>query len=344
MRPLLLCLCAALSSSSLSAQPAAVSGQVVLRDSSEPLGYTTIAVLSQGRQLLSGANGRFLIAVPAGEVRLRFKRIGFAPRDTTLRLASGDTAQLRIDMARLVIQLPEMLVSGRCDNETPREPVPGFLGQLIDQIVQNSERMTLLAAQRPFQIRVEAIEGLADHSNVLVPARTDTALRSGLPARPYKPREVMFLIKEGPHRGAYGINLLELPDIADTAFTNNHCFRYAGRAKVGDDSVVQIQFEPVPWLDREYDLTGTLYLKVDGYQMVGSFTRLNHLRPEAVRAGYTEYFVEARFKEIVPGVPVLDWMQLTNRMKANRPAVAVRSRVIGVEWKDSTVSPQPPTH
>ena len=326
MRSVLLIACAATAATA----QGSISGEVVV--AGQPLPYATVAVVSQGRQLLTNERGWFRITnLPAREVRLRFKRIGFVPKDTTLTVA--DSARIRIEMTRLVIQLPEMVVSGKCTNETPGEPVPGFLAQLIDQVVQNSERMALLTAQKPFQMRIEAVEGLADWSNVIKPIRVDTAVRSPFAEYPYKPRKVMFQLTKGPHKGAWGIVLPELSDIADTAFTNNHCFRYAGRAVVGGDSVIQVEFEPVPWLDREYDLNGTLYLRVDDYQIVGSFTRLNHLSPQATRAGLAEYFVEARFKEIVPGVPILDWMQLTNRWKTNKPGVSVRSRVIGIDWK-----------
>jgi len=70
--------------SAAGAQSATVTGQVVLRDDGQPLGYTTIAVLSQGTQQLAGENGSFALTLPAGEVRLRFKRIGFLPKDTAL--------------------------------------------------------------------------------------------------------------------------------------------------------------------------------------------------------------------------------------------------------------------
>jgi hypothetical protein len=331
-------ICAAFLSSAATAQ-AVVLGEVVLKDGGRPLEFTTVGVLTQGRQLLTSEKGRFQLPnLPQGELRLRFKRIGFAPHDTTLVLTAGDTARIRIEMARLVIQLPEMLVSGRCENETPREPVPGFLSQLIDQIVQNSERMRLLAAQRPFQVRMAEEEGFADAKGVFTTNRVDTVLKSPLPERTYKPREVVFRLTTGPNKGAWGIMLPELADIADTAFTNNHCFRYAGRARVRGDSVILVEFVPVPWLDKELDLNGTLYLSVDGYQMLGSFTRLNHIRPDWKRNGLEEYYVDAAFKEVVPGVPVLDWMELVNRRRINPPRFIKRSHAIEIEWKDSTVA------
>ena len=318
----------------LTAQAAVVAGQVFVSDAGQPLPYATVAVASQGRQLLASETGRFQLAVPAGEVRLRFKRIGFAPKDTVFIVAAGDTARLRIEMTTLVIQLPEMLVSGKCTNETPREPVPGFLSQLLDQVMLNSQTMALLIAEKPFQYRTEHTNGYLDRRDNFSVSRVDTILRTNpLPDTPYKPREVLFRITKGPYAGAWGVRNLELADIADTAFTNNHCFRYAGRAKVGSDSVVQVEFVPVPWLDQEIDLNGTLYLKVDGYQIVGSFTRTNRITTGMDRAGLEEYFVESRFKEVVPGVPIIDTWALTNRFRGNRPRFVQRGRVIGIDWK-----------
>jgi hypothetical protein len=89
----------------------------------------------------------------------------------------------------------------------------------------------------------------------------------------------------------------------------------------------------VPWLDKEFDLNGTLYLDVNSYQMLGSFTRLNRVPPD----GLQEYFTDARFREVVPGVPVIDSWELVNRFRSeNRPRFVQRGRRIEIIWKDST--------
>jgi hypothetical protein len=327
-------ICVALPALTATAQSATIDGEVFV-SGGDRMPYATVSVLS-GRQLLTNATGRFILTVPAGEVRLRFKRIGFTPRDTTLHVAAGDTARVRIAMTRLVIQLPEMLVSGKCTNETPREPVTGFLAELMEQVRQNSETMALLVAQKPFQVRTENTNGLLDRNKVFSPTRVDTILRTNpLPDRPYRPREVVFPITEGPYKGNTGVRVPELADIADTAFTNHHCFRYGGRARIGADSVILVEFEPVPWLDREVDLNGTLYLRVDGYQIVGSFTRLNRISPGLGRGGLVEYYNEVRFKEVVPGVPIVDSWELVNRFRPDsRPRFVQRGRVISIDWKN----------
>ena len=145
------------------AQSSIVRGQVVLNGDGQPLPYTTVSLLSQGIQRLTSDSGTFvLIDLPPGEVRLRFKRIGFRPKDTVVVLAPGATARIRIEMARLAIRLPEVVVSGRCTNETPFEPTTPFFAELFAQVNENAERMTLLAAAKPFVLRTASVGGFRD--------------------------------------------------------------------------------------------------------------------------------------------------------------------------------------
>src|SRR5262249_25785725 len=137
---------AAISASATRAQSSVLRGQVVLQGDGQPLPYTTVSLVSQGIQRLSSDSGTFVLSdLPPGELRLRFKRIGFTPKDTVVPLAPGATARIRIEMARLAIRLPEVVVSGRCTNETPFEPTTPFLAELFAQVNQHAERMRLLA-------------------------------------------------------------------------------------------------------------------------------------------------------------------------------------------------------
>ena len=243
-----------------------VRGQVVLRDDGQPVPYTTVALLTQGTQRLTSDSGTFvLLDLPPGEVRLRFKRIGFVPHDTLVVLAPGETARIRVEMTRLTINLPAVVVRGGCTNETPYEPRPGILAELFDQVNQNAERMSLLAKARPFVMRVASVGGFRDPDRPFVPVRVDTVERGPLPAVRYEPKRVARR-GTGRYAGSWTIHMPELPDFADTSFTNNHCFHYAGQTRFGTDSVIAVDFEPVPWLDEEVDIEGTIYLRVDGYQ------------------------------------------------------------------------------
>jgi hypothetical protein len=322
------------------AQTAGISGQVVLADGGQPLGYT---VVSNGeRQLLTNESGKFFLSVAPGDVKLRFKRIGFAPKDTTIHLEPGDALSLRVALSRLVIQLPAMLVSGKCTNEMPLAEKPAVLAELFDQVHQNAERVRLLAKQQPFVMFVYRLRGFRDKSNRIVASSIDTVVRNPLPAVRYVPKKV--LRPDGA--GSLALALPELPDIADTAFTNHHCFTYAGQTRWESDSVVKVDFEPTPWLNKQVDIRGSLFLKLDGYQLVGSITSLNRIPPSVKRGGVEDVTVRAKFTEIVSGIPVLDeWEFVSRYQRGNEPRIEI-GQVFNLKWDSAAVEaslPRPPS-
>ena len=333
MRNIVLVIASALTAlSTARAQTAAISGHIVLRDGGQPLGYTTIGVLSRGTQQLAREDGSFSLTLSAGEVRLRFKRIGFVPVDTALVVAANDTARLRIEMTRLVIKLPAIAVSGACTDKTPLGDKPAVVAELFEQVKQNAERMKLLAQEKPFTLTAVHYGRFVDGNNRVTNERTDTIVRPAL-VKPYKPREVVFPITEGPYKGATGIMSPELQDLADTAFTNNHCFWYAGQERLRTDSVIRVDFAPVPWLAKELDLEGSIYLRVDGYQLVGMYTKLNRIAPPVSRY-MREYSNRTWFIELVSGISVIDEHVLMNVFRDKRPAMVQTGKIIAIKWLD----------
>ncbi len=321
--------CAVLVPLASHAQGATVAGQVVARDGAQPLGFTTVAVPSHGLRMLAGEGGAFTLrGLAPGAVRLRFTRIGYAPRDTTLAVAADGTARVRIEMTRLDLRLPPVVVNGACTDRTPFEERPAVLAQLFDQVVQNAERMRLLARERPFVFQATRVRGSRSGERRM-PIHTDTIVRGPLPANAYVPRRIY-----GRAGGVWAVKLPELADVADTAFTHNHCLWYAGHDRFGADSVVRVDFEPVPWLAREVDLEGSLYLRADDYQLVGMVTRLNRIPPQF--RGLEGYATRARFAELVSGVPVLAEWELTNTFRGVlEPVVVETGKVTQVRWLDA---------
>lgn len=317
-------------------QGATILGNVVAREGGARLGYTSISIVPQGEQRLSSESGRFLLTVPQGEVRLRFKRIGFAPRDTVLAIASSDTARIRIEMTRLAIRLPAIVVSGKCTNESPLATTAPILAELFDQVHQNAERVKLLAKAEPFLIQVLRVRGIRNRDDGVAATRIDTVLRRPMPVSPYEPRNVLQS-GEGVDAGGWVVALPELPDFADSAFTNNHCFRYAGQMRFDSDSVIAVEFEPVPWLDKEVDIKGTMYLRAEDHQLVGLVASLNRI-PSQFRP-LLEYTVRARFSEIVPGIPILAGWEMTNRFRSpTLPRVEI-GQVIDIRWDSPAARP-----
>ena len=316
------------------AQSSVVRGQVVLRDDGQPLPYTTVALLTRGTQRLTSESGTFVLSdLPPGEVRLRFKRIGFVPKDTLMVLAPGATARIRVEMTRLILQLPTVVVSGRCTNRTPFEPRAAILAELFDQVYQNAERMTLLATARPFVMRTASVGGLRNPDGAFVPMRVDTTERGPLPVVRYEPKRVARR-GTGRYAGSWMIHMPELPDFADTAFTNNHCFRYGGQTRFEMDSVIAVEFEPVPWLDKEVDIKGTIYFRVDSYQLVALVARTSRMPSDSRHIA--DYTHQTRFKEVVPGIPVMaDW-ELRNVFRNGSPPFVYTGTVFDIRWTDST--------
>lgn len=323
----------AIASRTARTQRATVVGRVVVHESGQPVTNASITVLPNGAQRLGGENGAFTLRdLPAGGLRLRFRRIGFAPKDTALVVSANDTTRVTIEMIRLALELPAVVVDGTCTDRTPFDDRPRVLAALFDQVIQNAERLRLLARERPFMLAMADTRGIQGRT----PLVTDTSRRGPLPWEPYAPRHIL---RDFAGRKNAGVMLPELTDIADTAFTNNHCLSYAGQERFGSDSVIRVNFEPVPWLAREMDFDGSIFVRVDGYQLVGMDTRLNRMPKEWGR-NIVGYGTRARFQELVSGVPVLAEFEVTNTFRSSAmPVVIQRSRVIGVTWSappDST--------
>ncbi len=333
MRPILVVLaCAALSAPTALAQSSIIRGQVVLEGGGQPLPYTTVTLLSQGTQRLTSESGTFALAdLPPGELRLRFKRIGFAPKDTVVVLAPGATTQIRVQMVRLAIRLPEVVVLP-CRNETPFEPRSPVLAELFDQVNQAAERMRLLAAAKPFVMRTASVGGIRDPRKPFVPIRVDTLERGPLPVVRYEPKRVARP-GTGAFAGSWQIHMPELPDFADTAFTNNHCLHYAGQTRFDADSVIAVEFEPVPWLEKEVDIKGTIYLRVTDYQLVALDARINRMPSSA--QNLADYTHQTRFKEVVPGIPVFFEWELKNVFRNGSPPFVYTGKVFDIRWTDS---------
>lgn len=325
--------CACLALPRLDAQTATVVGQVVQKETGAPLGSASVSVVSPETQLYSTESGGFLLrALPPGEVRLRFRRIGFAPRDTSLRVSANDTTHVRIELTRLVIQLTEVVVNRACTDRTPLEEKPAILAELLDQVQQSAERARELTGQRRFVMRAVRESGFRATGRT---TRMDTISRGPLPPDPYVPGRVLRR-----ERGIDVVKLPELMDLADTTFTHNHCLWYAGQERFDSDSVIRVDFAPVPWLAKDIDLEGSIYVRADNYQLVGLVTRLNRI-PEGSGA-LKDYEVRTRFKEDADGVPMLVEWELINAFSNESPPWVERGRVLSVRWLDPV--PSNPSH
>jgi TonB-dependent starch-binding outer membrane protein SusC len=96
----------------LEAQDRRITGQVTRQDTKQPLQGATVSLLGTARaiQVITGENGRYTISVPAGDVRLRVRALGYSPKE--LAVAAG-TSTLDVELAQDVFELGGVVVSGQ---------------------------------------------------------------------------------------------------------------------------------------------------------------------------------------------------------------------------------------
>lgn len=99
-------------SSTAQAQERRITGTVTRQDTKQPLQGATVSLLGTARavQVITGENGRYAIQVPDGDVRLRVRALGFAPREVSVAAGVG-TAD--VELAQDVFELGGVVVSGQ---------------------------------------------------------------------------------------------------------------------------------------------------------------------------------------------------------------------------------------
>jgi hypothetical protein len=86
-------------------------------------------------------------SLPQGGVRLRFRRIGFAPKDTALVVGATDTIRVRIEMTRLVLELLAVVVQGACilrDFQAAKTGAP-CASNCLTSLIRRSQTITACA-------------------------------------------------------------------------------------------------------------------------------------------------------------------------------------------------------
>lgn len=96
----------------LHAQERRITGTVTRQDSKQPLPGATISLLGTARavQVISAETGRYAITVPGGDVRLRIRALGYAPKEVSV---AANVSTLDVELAQDVFELGGVVVSGQ---------------------------------------------------------------------------------------------------------------------------------------------------------------------------------------------------------------------------------------
>jgi hypothetical protein len=244
-----------------------------------------------------------------GRIRFTAKHIGYVPFDTTLDVRGGDSLRLNVALTLVTIELPAIhSFAQACFH--PGAPAPRYglaLATLFEQLQQNAERNRLLARSFPFEL---TIERRITEPFPLLEARfvaIDTIVRGSTRSWSYEPGTMLGTrrIDGGVFGGKWTtIKLPELADFADQRFLDAHCFDYSGLEEIDGDTLIRIDFVPAPTVHTP-DVGGAIFLDRRTYQLRATFVSLTNLTKDLKRriGGQS---IRADFREVLPGVPVLD--------------------------------------
>jgi Carboxypeptidase regulatory-like domain len=297
-------------SRSISAQNGVIVGRVVAKGADLPLGYSVVNVMPGAREQFTTAEGRFVIrGLPRGRITVTAKHIAYAPLDTALTIAGADTINVTLALSLVTIQLPAIhSLAKACAHPDGADSTVGLeLAALFTQVKENAARHQLLSRSYPFEIDVERMITKPEPALEARFVAYDTLVRSSVPDWHYAPGKMMGTREytNGVFAGKWStVRLPELADFANEPFLLNHCFDYGGAEVVNGDTLLRIDFVPAPAIHSP-DVAGAIFLDRKTFQLRTTELTLVNLT-KAMRETLAGQSIRADFKEVIPGVPVVD--------------------------------------
>lgn len=292
------------------AQGATITGRVVVKGSEISIGYAVVGLMPGGREQFSDSDGRFTLRTGSlGRVTLSARRIGYAPFDTTIDVSAGGMVQLRVELSLVTIRLPAIysLAHSCAHPGGTNADLSAELLVLFEQVKQNADRNRLLSRSYPFEALVERKITRPEPKLEARFIAFDTVRVSSERAWRYAPGKMLGTREY--EAGVFGgkwttITTPELADFADERFLENHCFDFGGVDAVESDSLLRVEFRPAPNV-HDPDIAGAMFLDRTTFQLRMTDITLVNLNKQ-LKQTITGQAIRSKFKEIIPGVPVMD--------------------------------------
>jgi hypothetical protein len=271
----------------------------------QPVPYGTIAAENDTRGWFTNAAGRFVLPRTNETYRLRARQIGFAPLDTTVRVAA-DTAHIVLRLQPLAIR-PEALAHGaRTERSCVATGIPNIsvepaIAAVFAMLRENGDRYQILLDRYPFRhrwqerrfIRVQSGTDVDDSALVVDTVDYDSRSRRG-----YRIGASVYA-KRSKGRETQLTMFLPTPrDFTDSLFQAEHCFTYRGTSH----REIRIDFRPLDQIAVP-DVVGSIYLDSARYIVRRAVFELTH--PGAIDPPIQGFTVTATFDEIATLVPIL---------------------------------------
>jgi hypothetical protein len=282
---------------------------VVRAATGDRIAYAVVALEPGFPRRFADDSGSFgFTRVAPGTYHLLARQVGYKPLDTTVVVLPDSTLVVPLALEHLVVELTEINVTGelaragrpeRCTQPGPPNPARApDLAAIFGQLKQNAERYWMMADSFPVLYRTVRRLGMMGYLTAVdtLELRTDTRWH-------YVPGQLISEV-EGPRREReLQVNLPTLPDLADSAFVANHCFRLVGLDTLARETYVRIDFRPDERLT-EPDADGSAYLDPDTYLVRHVAIRLT--RPDRALVGLVSFSARASYREIAPMIVIVD--------------------------------------
>lgn len=293
----------------LDAQSASLAGRIVAHESGEPLAYAIVGIEGLDRGQFANDSGAFFFGeLPVAAVRLRVRRLGYQPFDTTIVLPRGETTTLRVELSRVALRLHEVDVRAHPPCRKPGAPPKrdSTLFSVFAQLRMNAEQYELLTRKYPLVYVLEVLQSsrLKAGGSIRVDS-TSTIRIDALPKWRYKPGRLA--VRQGM---GYFVHLPTLVDFADKSFIANHCFHYGGLVQLAQESMIRLDVVASRSL-KSYDVSGSIYLDPMSFQIRRTLLQLT--MPFGAFGHMQDFEMTTDFQEILPAISVISRLHAVQR-------------------------------
>lgn len=282
------------------AQSAGVRGTVVDGETGRRLPYSAVTVVSGTLERFSDDSGQFVLSdIRPGQLALRVRHIGYAPKEVSVAIEPGQVAEVRVELRRIAVTLAGLRVEApqACVQPgRPRPEIDSALATVFQQLEQNAQQYRLITTRYPFESTVRQYYFYTTSAGT-APIRQATSLVRSDGKDRYEPGHVIV-----QHGLARAVAIPTLAVFTDRAFVDAHCFRTGGLADVDGQSLFRIDFQAAAKID-DPDLDGSIYLDPNNFVI-----RRSEIRVSNLAHGLEEFdtiSVVSRFEEVFPGVPIV---------------------------------------
>jgi hypothetical protein len=286
------------SSAARAQQPVIVGGIVVSSATDQSLPYSTVSITG-GAQRFTGADGSFNFDLAPGQYSFRVRQLGYAPLDTTIRVAPG--ASLRA----LVFKLQPVafrLDAIRTYATSCSSGFGGDLGVLVGELSKNAEREKLLRTEYPFVYELERKNSYQGIGGTTVQS-VDTVRYLSKVIEGYAPGNLVRLVDSTAPGSAREMRIPTLTDLADPVFIGSHCFKVPGVETVDGARAYRIDFEPSREI-KATDVEGSAFIDSSSFLIRKAIFRLT--KPEKLKPPVLGLQVTTSYREVFNGLTLFE--------------------------------------